>query len=116
MSSDPDETGQSRTAQLVEIPRPSGRSLTCTAVERLSVTEYAQKVTVECDVEIRRKTVGFLQKAYGFSLLMTFTIIFFQGFNVGGFKLSDSFLQWLGVATVGQVAGLFAMAIRKPRK
>lgn len=40
------------------------------------------------------------------SVASTFTIFFLHGFKVKGFQLPVSLLNWLGGATIGQIAGL----------
>jgi len=64
-------------------------------------------------IRLRTQAFCFLRRAFGFSLGATFGIIVLQGFHLWGFQLSDGFLNWLGVATVGQVAGLFTMVLRQ---
>jgi len=83
--------------------------------ENLRLQEYIAQViatTIESDQAIKRETIRFLRRAYCCSLIATFLIILLQGFKLGGFTLPDSFLHWLGGATVGQIAGLFVMAFR----
>jgi len=63
-------------------------------------------------VGLQERMVKFLLWAYGFLLLATVAIIFLQGFQLGGFKLPDAFLKWLGVATIGEMGGLLVMAFR----
>ena len=65
------------------------------------------------EIRIRSQASRFLAKAFGFSLTATFGIIMVQGFHVWGFTLSETFLNWLGVATIGQVAGLLSMVWRQ---
>jgi hypothetical protein len=48
----------------------------------------------------------FLLTAYGILLAATMPIFYFQGFRMGGFHLELSTLNWIGGATVGQIAGL----------
>jgi len=48
----------------------------------------------------------FLLTAYGSLLAATMPIFYLQGFRVGGFHLELSTLNWIGIATVGQIAGL----------
>ena len=74
---------------------------------------FVLKAEVRSNVRVRTESAAFLRKAFAFSLLMTFGAIFFQGFQLWGFHLSETFLNWLGGATVGQVAGLFAMVLRQ---
>jgi hypothetical protein len=66
-------------------------------------------------IRLRAQAFCFLRRAFGFSLVTTFGIIFLQGFHLWGFQLSDAFLNWLGGATVGQVAGLFAMVVKRDK-
>jgi hypothetical protein len=80
--------------------------------ERVPAGEELRKIEVKSSVKIRLESACFLRRAFGFSLCMTFLIFFFQGFGLWGFHLSETFLPWLGAATVGQVAGLFAMVLR----
>jgi hypothetical protein len=71
------------------------------------------KLEVRGAVRIRAESAVFLRRAFGFSLAMSFGVILCQGFHLWGFHLTESFLHWLGGATVGQVAGLFAMVLRQ---
>jgi hypothetical protein len=61
--------------------------------------------------ELRMKVVDFLLIAYGFLLLTTIIIIFFQGFHCLGFQLPNEFLNWLGGATIGEIGGLLTLTI-----
>ncbi|MBA3612561.1 MAG: hypothetical protein H0W49_06525 [Nitrospirales bacterium] len=42
-------------------------------------------------------------------MFATVTVIFLQGFQLAGFQLEKDFLHWLGIPTVGQVAGLMVL-------
>jgi hypothetical protein len=91
------------------------RKLQKAGLEKLHLQEYARGVflkTIESDQALKLETVRFLRRAYGCTLSVTLIIILLQGFKLGGFTLPDSFLHWLGAATVGQIAGLFTMAFR----
>lgn len=59
------------------------------------------------------RIVTFLLVAYGSLLAATMIIFFLQGFKLWGFNLDTSILKWLGGATIGEVAGLLAIAIRR---
>lgn len=83
------------------------------AATRQPLDAFVRKVEVRSNVRVRMESAAFLRKAFGFSLLMTFGAIFFQGFQLWGFHLSEPFLNWLGGATVGQVGGLFVMVLRQ---
>lgn len=83
-------------------------------------TERNQKATEPAELlrEKRRlatesKNAQFLRRAFGASLILTYACIFLQGFGILGFHLTEQFLNWLGGATIGQTAGLFAMVLRQ---
>ena len=59
----------------------------------------------------QKRIVDFLLRAYGGVLIATILIILLQGFKVWGFSLEPSFLNWLGGATIGELAGLLALAV-----
>jgi hypothetical protein len=59
------------------------------------------------------KNAQFLRRAFATALALTYTCILLQGFGVFGFHLTDSFLNWLGCATVGELGGLLAMVLRQ---
>jgi hypothetical protein len=42
----------------------------------------------------------------GFSCLAALAIFFLQGFHAWGFRLETGLMHWVGVATVGALAGL----------
>jgi hypothetical protein len=91
-----------------------------TARETIPVSRIPARCSLTTlDYEVRQRlccfkqNARFLRRIFGFTILMTFAIILCQGFHVVGFHLSETFLHWLGAATVGEVAGLFAMVLRK---
>ena len=72
----------------------------------LTHREFISQRETLSNIEMRQNAVKFLFWAYGGLLLCTMTVIFFQGFKVYGFALEQQFLNWLGAATIGEVAGL----------
>ena len=56
-------------------------------------------------------TLVVLLSLFALVTLMTVSVVFLQGFHAWGFNLPISFLHWLGVATVGEVAGLLYLVI-----
>jgi hypothetical protein len=82
-------------------------------MSQLTTSQNLRRVEVKSRIRVRTESALFLRKTFGFSLFMTFGIIFCQGFHVWGFHLSDAFLHWLGAATVGQVSALLAMVLRQ---
>ena len=88
------------------------KPLRSAGVENLTPTEFIKHAKVMSDIQVRERTVEFLRRALGWSIAATFILIFLQGFGVGGFNLSESFLNWLGGATVAQIGGLLVMAYK----
>lgn len=60
----------------------------------------------------RDRAFWFILWVYAGVLVATFGIIFLQGFSVGGFKLDQAFLNWLGGATITEVAAIAALVFR----
>jgi hypothetical protein len=60
----------------------------------------------------QQQIVTFLLWAYGFLLVATTTILFFQGFRLRGFALDPALLKWLGGATIGEIGGLLVLTFR----
>jgi len=77
----------------------------------VSTKEYIEQTTALSNISMREKALTFLIYAYGFLLVSTMIIIFFQGFKLFGFNLDLDFLKWLGAATVGEVAGMIIMVV-----
>ena len=65
--------------------------------------------TEQSELLLRQRGFNFLLWVYGGLLACTVAIFFLQGFGVWGFRLDDTLLQWLGGATVGEIAGLLAL-------
>ena len=68
---------------------------------------------MENRLEMRSRNAAFLRKAFAVSLTVSLGAYVLQGFQFKGFHLSEASLNWLGVATIGQIAALFAMVIRQ---
>jgi hypothetical protein len=68
------------------------------------------------EVEQRRRhrdqALAFILINYTLLLASTVVIIFFQGFNYRGFKLDTAFLNWLGGATIAEVAVIAGVVFR----
>src|ERR1700751_2412934 len=78
---------------------------------RLTPKSWATRVEAE-SWRLRNIILVFLLCAFGFLLLSTMGIFFFQGFRLDGFYLPTNVLLWLGGATIGEVAGLLILCIR----
>jgi hypothetical protein len=72
-----------------------------------------QKTEIRSRIKGNARNASFLRKAFGFTLALSFAAIFCQGFGLWGFHLSDTILYLLVAATIGEVAGLVAIAIQK---
>lgn len=84
-------------------------------IEKEEPDELKTKVflkTEESMIYMREKTLTFLFMAFGFLIFTTMSIIFFQGFNLWGFKLDIKLLNWLGAATIGELGGLLLIVYR----
>jgi hypothetical protein len=77
--------------------------------QRLTPKEYIEHEEAMSNIALREHAASFLFKAYAGLLASTVLIIFLQGFHLWGFQLDAGFLNWLGAATIGEVAGLAAL-------
>lgn len=77
-----------------------------------TVEEWEVVASTQSDIKARERIVMFLLCAYGGLLVATVIILFLQGFQAWGFKLESGVLHWLGVATIGEVAGLLMITIK----
>lgn len=71
-----------------------------------------ERTQAQAALKLRARVCRFLFKAFSGSLAATFGIILLQGFGLWGFHLEAGFLNWLGAATVGEMAGLFAIVVK----
>jgi hypothetical protein len=74
--------------------------------QSLTPKEFIEREEALSNIAMRERAITFLFTAYGGLLASTVIIIFLQGFHLGGFNLDSGFLNWLGGATIGEVAGL----------
>jgi hypothetical protein len=77
--------------------------------DNLTPKEIVERATAFHTMDLQKQAVRFLFVAYGGLLASTMAVIFLQGFHFGGFQLDQTFLNWLGGATIGEVAGLAAL-------
>jgi hypothetical protein len=76
--------------------------------DQLDVEEYIKW----SDIKYKERLVKMIIVLYSFLIVSTVTIIFFEGFGVGGFDLPDKFLNWLGGATIGEIGSLLAIVYK----
>lgn len=74
--------------------------------------DWVTKVTTEHTIDLQKQIVTFLIRAYGALLAASVTIFILQGFAVGGFKLSETVLKFIGSATIGEIGGLLLLTLR----
>jgi len=79
---------------------------------QIPVKEWVTRVTTEHNIGLERRIVTFLLRAYGCLLAVSIVIFLLQGFNLWGFKLSDTDLRFIGTATVGEIGGLLLLTFR----
>jgi hypothetical protein len=77
--------------------------------EKLTTKEIIERETAFHTMALQRLSVKFLFVAYGGLLASTMVVIFLQGFRFWGFNLDQKFLNWLGGAAIGEIAGLAAL-------
>ena len=77
--------------------------------QSLTPKEFIEREEALSNIAMRERAVTFLFTAYGGLLASTVIIIFLQGFHLWGFNLESGFLNWLGGATIGEVAGLASL-------
>ena len=76
-----------------------------------SLTERLQFIKVESKLQNNYQNLRFFRRAFGLTLLLTFGVVYLQGFGI--FHLPDGIIYSLCTATAGQLAGLFVLALRK---
>jgi hypothetical protein len=76
----------------------------------LEVERLEPKPLVTRADELRDLVTRALVWCFLISILVTYPIIIFYG--LGCLRYPDSFLQWLGAATVGQTAGLLGLVVK----
>ena len=80
--------------------------------------ELLEVIELKNRISIRTEICRFLMKALSFSTVCCFALVFLQGFQAWGFKISESFLRWLCGATIAQIAillGVFTRAVWEKR-
>jgi hypothetical protein len=78
----------------------------------LETKDWIAAITTVRHLTLQEKVVNFLLCAYGFLLLSSTVIIFFQGFHAWGFSLDSHLLNWLGGVTIGEIGGLLLLTFR----
>lgn len=63
-------------------------------------------------MHLQRFLAGFACGSLGFSCLAALTMFALQGFNLWGFRLDVTSLDWLGVTAVGATCGLSGIVYR----
>ena len=81
------------------------------ALSQLSTEDYIARVTTTHTLGMQERIVRFLLRIYVGAISASFTLVFLQGFKLGGFELPADFLKWLGGITIGELAGLLSLAI-----
>lgn len=76
------------------------------------VKEWVTRATTEHTIDLQKHIVRFLLRAYGALLAASVLIFLLQGFAVGGFKLSETVLKFIGAATIGEIGGLLTLTVR----
>jgi hypothetical protein len=85
--------------------------LTSAGQTKLTPKEFLDKEVTLRTLKMREVLLKSLLSMYAFLIVCTMVIFFLQGFHIGNFDLEISLLQWLGGATVGEIAGLIGLTI-----
>lgn len=77
----------------------------------VSVADQLHKLETKSRVKNHSDNLKFFRRAFGFTLVLTFGVVYLQG--AGVFQLSNGIIYSLCCATVGQLAGLFVLVLRQ---
>ncbi len=89
-------------------PSPPERTVTI----RVPLKDWVTRATTEHTIEIQKRIVTFLIRAYGSLLFASVAIFLLQGFALWGFKLSETVLKFIGTAAIGEIGGLLTLTFR----
>jgi hypothetical protein len=109
LSSSAHVQGTALTSVTPGIAESSSLELVSSSHPDVSHKEMMAEIEITSNVRMREKVVSFLGWAYGGTIFATFVIFFLQGFKVAGFNLDTGLLMRIGIATVGEIAGLAAL-------
>lgn len=72
----------------------------------VSIKEFIETEEALFEMWLKKIAIIFLFVIYAGALAATFLLFFCQGFRWYGFNLNSTVLSRLGIATIGEVAGL----------
>lgn len=78
----------------------------------LTIKDWVTKASADHKFHLQKQIVRFLLQAYGVLLAVSMLIFLLQGFELGGFKLSETVLKFNGTMTIGEIGGLLTLTIR----
>lgn len=73
----------------------------------ISIEDWVKKQ----NIGHQSRTLNYLLPLFACTVVATFVLIFLKG--SGHIILSDGFMQWLGGATISEVAGMLLIIVRK---
>jgi hypothetical protein len=103
----PDPTGSNQSEATGAIAKRTESTST-----ELAPRTYVTDAWDEHDRRLQTRLSTFLLRAFGGLLTVTMLIYLLQGFKLWGFHLEETTLQWIGGATVGQIAGLLLLTYK----
>jgi hypothetical protein len=77
------------------------------------VKDWVTRVTTEHKIDLQKRIIVFLLRAYGFLLAVSILIFILQGFSLWGFRLSETDLKFIGSATIAEIGGLLTITFRE---
>jgi hypothetical protein len=66
----------------------------------------SEKKKINHEIAMQRFLAKFVCAGLGFSSAAALALFYLQGFRVWGFRLETSLMHWIGITTVGAIAGL----------
>lgn len=79
---------------------------------QICLKDRATRVTTGHNINLQKRIITFLLRAYGCLLAASILIFMLQGFNLWGFKLSETDLKFIGTGTIAEIGGLLTLTFR----
>ena len=94
-------------------PPPGSAASSSQPSSQSPVKDWVTRVTTEHKIDLQKRIIVFLLRAYGFLLAASILIFILQGFSLWGFRLSETVLKFIGTATIAEIGGLLTITFRE---
>ncbi len=78
----------------------------------LSLRDFLTLTREACQSRMRERLSTWLITIFAFMTASTIAIMLLQGFKISGFALHQELLRYLGIATIGEIAGLLGLVFK----